>query len=238
VAQHHKLILAILLSAFGGMWISYSLNSKENKDQDYINQYTASSTAPADKQALIAQLQQQVQQLQSDNSQLLQQLQAQSTQQTTSSTLQQNAKADDVDQQLHNKLQDLEMEKQQRKADDFGAWAMDSQKANRNFDVNSELSQRFAQESRDSVWAEQQENHYQQLFSNQEELRDFALRNAECRSTQCEVTVSISNSEQSQQLLQTMSRALQGSVVLVATDEKSSTSKLYIGRNEKSFEFN
>jgi hypothetical protein len=238
LAQQHKLILAILVSALGGMWIGYSLDSgsRDYKDQRYTSQHATSSAITTD--TLNTQLQQQIQQLQSDNSQLLQQLQAQSTQQTTSSTLQQNAKADDVDQQLHNKLQDLEMEKQQRKADDFGAWAMDSQKANRNFDVNSELSQRFAQESRDPVWAEQQENHYQQLFSNQEELRDFALRNAECRSTQCEVTVSVSNSEQSQQLLQTMSRALQGSVVLVATDEKSSTSKLYIGRDEKSFEFN
>ena len=238
MSQHQKLILVILVTALGGMWIGYSLDSTEDKHQDYTSQYASSSATAIDNHALITQLQQQVQQLQSDNRQLLQQLQAQSTPQSISSALQKNATADDAEQQLQNKLQALEMEKQQRKADDFGAWAMDSQKVDSNFDVNSELSQRFAQESRDPVWAEQQENHYQQLFSNQEALRDFALRNAECRSTQCEVTVSVTNSEQSRQLLQTMSRALEGSVILVATDEKSSTSKLYIGRDEKSFEFN
>jgi hypothetical protein len=236
VSQHQKLILVILVSLLGGMWIGYSLDSGEYKDQRFTSQHAATSTTASDN--LITQLLQQVQQLQSDNRQLLQQLQAKSTQETTSSALQQNAKADGVDQQLHNKLQALEMEKQQRKADDFGAWVINSQKENSRFDLNNELSLRFEQETRDQVWAEQQENHYQQLFSNQEELRDFALRTAECRSTQCEVTVSVSNSEQSQQLLETMTHALQGSVVLIATDEKSGTSKLYIGRDEESFEFN
>lgn len=235
MSQHYKLILVILVAALGGMWIGYSLDSDKNKNPDYTSQQASSSVAT--DQALINQLQQQVQQLQSENRQLAQQLHVQ-THSVDSSSSQRNIDQKNVDRQLHDKLEALEMEKHQRNAEDFGAWALNSQKANPNFNLDKELSNRFQQESRDPVWAEQQENYYQQLFSSQEELRDFALRNAQCRSTQCEVTISVSNSEQSQQLLQTMTRTLQGSVILLSSDDGSGTSKLYIGRDEKSFEFN
>ena len=103
MSQHQKLILVILVTALGGMWIGYSLDSTEDKHQDYTSQYASSSATAIDNHALITQLQQQVQQLQSDNRQLLQQLQAQSTPQSISSALQKNATAEDAEQQLQNK---------------------------------------------------------------------------------------------------------------------------------------
>ncbi len=112
---------------------------------------------------------------------------------------------------------------------------MSKQKADKQFDLNNELSRRFEQESVDPIWAEKEENHYRQLFSSKDNLRNFALRDTQCRSTQCEVTFSTSNPEQSFQLLQTISNELQGAEILVATDETYGTSKLYIN-SQKGFE--
>lgn len=237
VSQHHKLILVFFATAIGSAWTGYSLNSDNNKNQDYAGQTTNSSAAAVDHE-LIDQLQQKIQQLQNENNQLARQLHSQSVQTVVPSSNTQSPDQHQIDQQLNEKLQALEMEKHQRKAEDFGAWALKAQQENRSFNLDNELANRFHQESRDSVWADQQESYYQQLFSSEEALRDFALRDTQCRSTQCEVTISVNNAEQSQQLLQTMSRTLQGVVILLSSDEGSGTSKLYIGRDEKSFEFN
>ena len=137
-----------------------------------------------------------------------------------------------------NRLQTLEMEKQQRKANDFDNWIMRSQSSNGQFNLNDELAHRFEQEARDPIWAEQEENHYQQLFSTRDEFREFALRDAQCRNTQCEVTVSTANPEQSLQLLQAINSTREDTEVLVVTDEKSGINKLYISSNKKGFEFN
>lgn len=224
----------------GGVWIGHSLKTGKNENQNTSNQHLAASSARnTDSNILVDQLQQQILVLQNKNRALLQQLQAQSSPHTLAqSSEQQTSVSSETNQLLQDKLHALEMEQQLRKANDFGNWVMEAQRSNNRFELNSELSHRFAQENREYVWAEQQENHYRQLFSNKEGLRGFAFRDTECRSTQCEVTVSISNSEQSQQLLRTISLALQDSVVLLATDEQRGISKLYISRSEKGFEFN
>jgi len=232
MAQHYKFALVVLIAVLGGTWLGHSFIPVVNENQSNTSQQlTTSSAANIDNNILVERLQQQIQELHHQNRLLLQQLRAQSSTQQTSASSEANP-------QLQDKLHALEMEKQLRRANDFGRWVMDAQRSNTRFDLNSELSHRFAQESRDPVWAEQQENHYRQLFSSKEELRGFAFRDTQCRSTQCEITVSISNSEQSQQLLQTMSKALQGSAILLATDEQQGTSKLYISSTEKGFEFN
>lgn len=184
---------------------------------------------------LIAQLQQRIDQLQSENQRLYSQLQDRSPQKHSS---QAEEVADTASSKLlKDKIDLLESEKQKRKANDVNNWIMDKQKTDKKFDVNKELSDRFERESIDPVWAEKQENHYRQLFGSQENLSDFALRDTRCRSTECEVTFSISSPEQSFQLLNAISSKLQGAEILVATDAAQGVSKLYIS-SQKGFELN
>lgn len=240
MTQHYKFIMPVLIAVFGGVWIGHSLKTGKNEDQNTSNQHLAASSARnTDNNILVDQLQQQILALQNENRLLLQQLQTQSPPHTlTQSSQQHTSISSETNQLLQDKLHALEMERQLRKANDFGNWVMEAQRSNTRFELNGELSHRFAQENREPVWAEQQEIHFRQLFTNKEELRGFAFRDAECRSTQCEITVSVSNSEQSQQLLRTMSTALQDSVVLLAIDEQQGISRLYISSSEKGFEFN
>lgn len=107
---------------------------------------------------------------------------------------------------------------------------------------SSALTQHFDSEVRDPQWADQQENSYRNLFSETPELSGFALTNSQCKSSQCELTVSIGNLEQSDQLLEKMNRVFannnKNAVIVVAADAQSGTTKLYISEDPKSFEFN
>lgn len=187
----------------------------------------------------IAQLQQHIQQLETENLQLKQQVhKLLSMQATPDATTASNT----TESAQLARLESLEMEKQQRKAKDIINWVVQSQEADSNFDLNNALLRRFEYENRDPVWAEQQEGYYRQLFSERTDLQGIALRDAQCRSTQCEITIGIANIEQSNQFFQTISSALatngQPVTIMVAADARSGKSKLYISNNENSFDFN
>lgn len=240
MVQLYKLVLVALTAGVGGVWIGQTLDNNDSKINSSQKIIDPSATVTSRPDAL-SQLQQQIQQLQTENNQLKKQLQINIAQASTSTSTEQK-EIDNTSQSLTTHLQTLEMEKQQRKAADVVNWIKQSQNNNRNFDLNNELSTRFEQESRDPAWAEQQENHYRQLFTNNETLSGIALRNTQCRSSQCEISVGITNTEQSNQLLQTITKALASNdhpvSIMVATDERSGTSKLYISNNEDTFAFN
>ena len=240
MANAYKPVLALLITAFSSMWIGHSLIASTDDNRCNANQQSGVLAVPdIDDSAFVAKLQQQIQQLQNENGQLQQQLHAQAiTPLPTNQTEQPSLGSSSSNQLLRDQLHALEIEKQQRKANDFGNWLMKSQSANSQFNLNDELAHRFEQEARDPIWAEQEENRYQQLFNTQDEFREFALRDAQCRNTQCEITVSTANSEQSYLLLQAINNALQDTEVLVATDEQRGISKLYINSDKKGFEFN
>lgn len=149
---------------------------------------------------------------------------------------------DENQKQLQKQLQQLEMEKQLRNANDFSSRIMDAQKNNPNFSLNHALAQGFNNEPRDPQWADEQENTYRNLFSATTELAGFALRDSQCKSSQCELTVSISNLEQSDQLLEKINNTLAANnkhaVIVIAPDAQAGISKLYISEDIKSFEFN
>lgn len=147
-----------------------------------------------------------------------------------------------TEQQLQTQLQQLEMEKQLGKATDFNNWMLQAQEENPDFNLNQTLAQNFNNETRDPVWADAQENHYRDLFIDSAELADFALKDSQCKSSQCELTVSIGNLEQSDQLLEKMNKVFaannQNIAIVIAADAQTGTSKLYISEDPKSFEFN
>lgn len=144
-------------------------------------------------------------------------------------------------QQLQTQLQQLEMEKQLRKASEFSDWVLQAQQENPDFNLNQTLAQNFENEIRDPNWADEQENNYRNLFSETVELADFALKDSQCKSNQCELTVSIGNLEQSDQLLEKMNKVLaanhKNAALVIAADVQTGTSKLYISENPESFEF-
>lgn len=81
--------------------------------------------------------------------------------------------------ELQQQLQQLEMEKYLRKANDFSDWLLKSQQENPDFNLNQTLALHFDNEVRDPQWADQQENSYRNLFSETAELAGFALTNSQ-----------------------------------------------------------
>lgn len=236
-----RLIILLATVAAAGLWLGMqlaaSIPAHSNPTHSENTRLQQSSRQPDDNrnaEQQIAELQQKIDLLQNENQRLSLQIQDQSLAQTTQPSAPVTTPAGVT--QLKDQIDSLEREKRERRATDFNNWIINKQKADKQFDVNKELSRRFEQESIDPVWAEQQENHYRQLFGAQDKLRNFALRDTQCRSTQCEITFSISSPEQSVQLLQTISSDLKGSEILVATDANQGISKLYISSDQKGFE--
>lgn len=236
-----RLIILLAITAVASLWLGMRLAASIPVYSDPAHAENTSlqqaSTQPDDNrnaEQLIADLQRNIDVLRNENQRLSLQIHDQSLAQTTQHSASATTPAGVV--QLKDQIDSLEREKQERKANDVNNWIINKQKTDKQFDINTELSRRFEQESIDPLWAEQQENHYRQLFGAQDKLRNFALRDTQCRSTQCEVTFSISSPEQSVQLLQTISSDLKGSEILVATDANQGISKLYISSDQKGFE--
>jgi hypothetical protein len=237
-----RLIILLAATAIASLWFGMRLAASIPAPS---NPTYSANTSPAQSsrrlenignaEMLIAELQRKIDFLQNENQRLSLQVQQQSLAQTTQHSAPPATPVGVT--QLKDQIDSLEREKHERKANDFNSWIMNKQMTDKQFDINKELSRRFEQEIVDPMWAEQQENHYRQLFSAQDKLRNFALRDTQCRSSQCEVTFSISSPEQSVQLLQTISNELKGYEVLVATDANQGISKLYISSDQKGFEF-
>lgn len=185
-------------------------------------------------------LQQTIGRLQQEN-QRLKKLLAEHSNQEAAAAKQPNENTAATNQQLQTQLQQLEMEKQLRKASAFSDWVLQAQQENPDFNLNQTLAQQFEHETRDPQWADEQENNYRNLFSESVDLADFALKDSQCKTSQCELTVSIGNLEQSDQLLEKMNKVLAANnkkaALVIAADAQTGTSKLYISENPESFEF-
>lgn len=78
------------------------------------------------------------------------------------------------------------------------------------------------------------------LFSEQQKLSGYALTATQCRSTQCELTISITNTDQANQLLVDIASALQEQnqyPFMVATpDQQQGNTKIYVTKATESFD--
>lgn len=234
------LVGTAVIAALGGAFTSYSLISpttttsgSNNNDSPQGSQidYAAQRTNTA--------LAETIKQLQQENNRLKKLLAEQHSPEKETPTA---AISHTTPVELQQQLQQLEMEKHLRKANDFSDWLLKSQQENPDFNLNQTLALHFDNEVRDPQWADQQENSYRNLFSEAAELAGFALTNSQCKSSQCELTVSIGNLEQSDQLLEKMNRVFannnKNAVIVAAADTQSGTTKLYVSEDPKSFEFN
>ena len=246
MAQLKSLLLTAVVAALGGAYAQHLFTPPEHtvatdtKVAGLDNSATNCSQVTYAAERINAQLQKELADLKAKNQQLLTQI---STSTQTSAMPQKiAANQSEEQQQLQQQLRELEMEKQLRKANDFTTWLQKSQEADPQFNLNDNLAQRFAKEQRDPQWADAQENQYRNLFSDTPELAGFALTNSQCKTRQCELTLSVGSLTESDQLVTKMNEVLAGNnksaVILVAADANTGTTKLYISEDPTSFEFN
>jgi hypothetical protein len=140
------------------------------------------------------------------------------------------------------KLEALQTQQLMRTAERFNNWLTNAQQTTPDFNLNQEMQTQFDAEAIDSHWAETQEQEYLSLFSESTELSGLALRDAQCRTQQCAITIGITNIEQANQLVEQISKALlkrkKYPMIIAAPDEQQGTTKLYIGKYDSSFEIN
>lgn len=137
------------------------------------------------------------------------------------------------------KLQD---EQVLRKSENFGKWLASTNKESADFDLNKEMQRRFDAEAVDPDWAAAEEQEYLSLFSQNPELSGLALRETQCRTQQCVITISITDINQANELVEKMTLVLRQQkkypMIIAAPDEQQGITRLYIGKNETSFDFN
>lgn len=246
MAQLKSLLLTAVVAALGGAYAQHLFTSPEHtvatdtKVAGLDNSATNCSQVTYAAERINAQLQKELADLKAKNQQLLTQIYTST--QTSAMPQKIAANQSEEQQQLQQQLRELEMEKQLRKANDFTTWLQKSQEADPQFNLNDNLAQRFAKEQRDPQWADAQENQYRNLFSDTPELAGFALTNSQCKTRQCELTLSVGSLTESDQLVTKMNEVLAGNnksaVILVAADANTGTTKLYISEDPTSFEFN
>lgn len=129
-----------------------------------------------------------------------------------------------------------------RKSESFSKWLANTHKESANFDLNKEMQRRFDTEAVDPDWAAEEEQEYLSLFSQNPELSGLALRETQCRTQQCAITVSITDLNQANLLVEKMTLVLRQKnkhpMIIAAPDEQQGTTRLYIGKDENSFDFN
>lgn len=128
------------------------------------------------------------------------------------------------------------------KSESFGKWLANTLKEKGSFNLQAEMQHRFEAETVNHEWAEAQEQEYLTLFDNSPELAGLALRETQCRSQQCALTVSISDINQANTLLEKMTATLKQQnkypIIIATPDEQRGVTTLYIGKDANSFEFN
>lgn len=103
----------------------------------------------------------------------------------------------------------------------------------RNNNYNSSyLAKNFEDEKTDHIWAEAEQQKLSNLFINNDEFSNLALREISCRTTQCKISVAANTNEQANEALTKLSSALsennKSSLYFSDTDIANSKTTLYI----------
>lgn len=128
-----------------------------------------------------------------------------------------------------------------QRSEKFTDWLTKNQKEKPWFDLGVEMRGRFEAEERDHEWANSEEGHIQSLFTQKEELSGIAVKSAACKSTQCQITISVMDQEHANETAMAISKVLSGekfSQIIIDSQVQQGESILYVSRSEKGFEFN
>lgn len=133
-----------------------------------------------------------------------------------------------------------EYESRQR-SEAFTRWLTNHQKEKSWFDLGIEMRGRFDTEETDHIWALAEEAHLQSLFSQVPALAGVALKSAHCKSTQCQITISVMDNDHANETSMAISQVLgsEGTAQIIIDNQiQQGEAILYVSRNEKGFEFN
>lgn len=128
-----------------------------------------------------------------------------------------------------------------QRSEKFTDWLTKNQKEKAWFDLGIEMRGRFDAEDRDYNWASAEEGSLQSLFAQEQALAGIALKSTTCKSTQCQITISVMDQEHANETAMAISKVLSGknfSQVIVDSQVQQGESILYVSRSEKGFEFN
>lgn len=151
------------------------------------------------------------------------------------------AQASVREQMLEQQLVQLKNQYHQQKSLNFTQWLGRATEKDKNFSLRETMQNRFNSESIDQAWAEPQEQQYTSLFSQDQQLADYALTSTQCRTTQCELSFHITNLDQANQLVEALAKSLQAKgqypLIIATPDQQQGITRLYIANDENSFEF-
>lgn len=231
MTQSLKIILLAAVSAFAGAYIA-----------DHFGDIKL-DTSQRNAEHLVAR----ITELQGENEQLISLLNNKKFNRTTISDVATNTQpgpptpsTDQFDKTAsENQSQDDQVLQTSEK---FSNWLEKANSKNESFNLREEMRRRFDAETIDHHWAGDQEQKYLTLFSQNPELTGLALRETQCRTQQCALTISIRDIGQANELLEKMTKALQQQkqypLIIATPDEQRGITTLYIGKDASSFEFN
>lgn len=131
-------------------------------------------------------------------------------------------------------------EAEQRSAK-FTDWLTKNQKDKPWFDLGVEMSGRFAAEETDYSWASAEEENLQTLFVQESALAGIALKSTSCKSTQCQITVSVMDQDHANETAMAITKVVgshKATQIIIDNNVKQGEAIFYVSRNEKGFELN
>ena len=126
------------------------------------------------------------------------------------------------------------------RSEKFTEWLTKNQKEKPWFDLGVEMRGRFEAEERDYNWASAEENRIQSLFTQKEALAGIAVKSTNCKTTQCEITVSVLNQDHANEMAMAITQVLGAenfSQIIIDNQAQQGESIFYVARGEKGFEF-
>lgn len=123
----------------------------------------------------------------------------------------------------------------------FTNWLTKNQNDKPWFDLGAEMSGRFAAEETDYSWAAAEEENLQTLFVQESDLAGIALKSTACKSTQCQITVSVMDQDHANETAMAISKVIgshKSTQIIIDSNVKKGEAIFYVSRNEKGFELN
>ncbi len=128
-----------------------------------------------------------------------------------------------------------------QRAEDFQRWLLDSYNQKPEFNLATEMQLRFEAEDVVPAWSQQQEQLLRSQFSNNSELAGAALTDVQCRSTQCQITIAVTDLAQANSWVNQTAKALNlaaGQKMIIATPNLAKNiTALYIDMGSGGFNF-
>lgn len=147
-----------------------------------------------------------------------------------------------LDQSVQQRIDAITTEYEvKQRSEEFTQWLTKNQKEKSWFDLGIEMRGRFDAEETDHSWALNEEAHLQSLFSQAPALAGVALKSTRCKSTQCQITISVRDQEHANEIAMAVSQVLgseKTAQIIFDSQVQQGETILYVARNEKGFEFN